>query len=164
MEAKQMARPRTLDDDAALGRSRKGARKTRPLKGKALLKKPRKKASELATVDVVLRPVKGAASGTVYKWRVSSVHKRLAEAVNKVLLTTGSAKTLVIPVELSPARISRISKLAGQVFGDREKAKRWLSKPKRALGGKTPLSCLTDKSGEQAVENMLYQIDYGGIT
>jgi hypothetical protein len=65
--------------------------------------------------------------------------------------------------ELSPARVGRISVLAGKVFGDREKAQRWLSKPKRALGGKTPLSCLTDKSGEKIVENMLYQIDSGDV-
>jgi len=63
--------------------------------------------------------------------------------------------------ELDGARLARISNLAETVFGDREKALRWLGNPKRALNGNTPLSCLTDETGEQTVQDLLYQIDYG---
>jgi Protein of unknown function (DUF2384) len=58
-------------------------------------------------------------------------------------------------------RKARISKLAEKVFGDRDKAERWLGTSKRTLGGKTPLSYLTDEAGERTIQNMLYQIDYG---
>jgi putative toxin-antitoxin system antitoxin component (TIGR02293 family) len=61
-------------------------------------------------------------------------------------------------------RVARITKLAEKVFGDPEKAQRWLSKPKRSLGGKTPLMCLATETGEQTVENMLYQIDSGTVS
>jgi putative toxin-antitoxin system antitoxin component (TIGR02293 family) len=58
-------------------------------------------------------------------------------------------------------RLARIAKLAEQVFGDPDKAGRWMRKPKRALRGETPLVYLASESGAQLVENMLYQIDSG---
>jgi putative toxin-antitoxin system antitoxin component (TIGR02293 family) len=51
--------------------------------------------------------------------------------------------------------------LAEQIFGDKAKAHRWLGKPKRALGGATPLAYLASKAGARRVEDMLYRIDSG---
>jgi putative toxin-antitoxin system antitoxin component (TIGR02293 family) len=58
-------------------------------------------------------------------------------------------------------RLARVDKLAAQVFGDTEKAHRWLRKAKRSLGGKTPVAYLSTEAGARAVEDMLNQIDHG---
>jgi putative toxin-antitoxin system antitoxin component (TIGR02293 family) len=58
-------------------------------------------------------------------------------------------------------RLGRIDRLAADVFGDPAKAHRWLRKPKRALGGETPLAYLATEAGARAVEEMLNQIDHG---
>jgi putative toxin-antitoxin system antitoxin component (TIGR02293 family) len=73
---------------------------------------------------------------------------------------TPSAEPLVTK-EVDRVRLARISALAEKVFGDHGKAYRWLGQPKRALGGKAPLSYVTDEKREQIVKEMLYQIDYG---
>ena len=58
-------------------------------------------------------------------------------------------------------RLARIARLAEKVFGDTDKAGRWMRKPKRALGGDPPRVYLASESGAQVVENMLHQIDSG---
>jgi putative toxin-antitoxin system antitoxin component (TIGR02293 family) len=58
-------------------------------------------------------------------------------------------------------RLARIADLARRVFGDNEKAHRWLRKPKRALKGRTPLAFLASEAGARAVEGMLNRIDHG---
>ena len=58
-------------------------------------------------------------------------------------------------------RLGRIDKMAEKIFGDASKAHRWLRKPKRALGGDTPLAYLATEAGARAVEEMLNQIDHG---
>lgn len=58
-------------------------------------------------------------------------------------------------------RLERIAALAERVFGDREKAHRWLRKPKRQLAGETPMTYLASESGARVVEEMLYRIDHG---
>jgi putative toxin-antitoxin system antitoxin component (TIGR02293 family) len=59
------------------------------------------------------------------------------------------------------ARVARLYKLAVKVFGDPEKAKRWLTKPKLRFDERTPLSMMHTGLGGQGVEEMLYQIDEG---
>jgi putative toxin-antitoxin system antitoxin component (TIGR02293 family) len=54
-----------------------------------------------------------------------------------------------------------VTALAEQIFGDNEKAHRWLRKPKRGLDGATPLASLGSEAGTQLVEEMLYRIDSG---
>lgn len=58
-------------------------------------------------------------------------------------------------------RLARVEALAEQTFGDKAKADRWLRKPKRALGGATPLTYLVDEAGARRIEEMLYRIDSG---
>ena len=58
-------------------------------------------------------------------------------------------------------RLARVDQLASRVFGDDQKASRWLRKPKTALGGKSPLSYLATEAGARAVEEMLNRIDHG---
>jgi putative toxin-antitoxin system antitoxin component (TIGR02293 family) len=59
------------------------------------------------------------------------------------------------------ARVARLYELAVKVFGDPEKAKRWLMKPKIRFEERTPLSMMYTGLGGQGVEEMLYQIDEG---
>jgi putative toxin-antitoxin system antitoxin component (TIGR02293 family) len=58
-------------------------------------------------------------------------------------------------------RLERIAGLADRVFGNPAKAHRWLRKPKRLLGGKTPVDFLASESGARQVEEMLYRIEHG---
>jgi putative toxin-antitoxin system antitoxin component (TIGR02293 family) len=61
-------------------------------------------------------------------------------------------------------RLARIADLARRVFGDGEKAHRWLRKPKRELSGRTPLAYLASENGARTVEQMLQRIDHGMFT
>ena len=58
-------------------------------------------------------------------------------------------------------RLERIAALADRVFGNPEKAHRWMRKPKRLLSGKTPVDFLASEAGARQVEEMLYQIEHG---
>jgi putative toxin-antitoxin system antitoxin component (TIGR02293 family) len=59
------------------------------------------------------------------------------------------------------ARLVRIFDQAVSVFGDAERARRWLSKPKKRFHERTPLQMLRTDFGGRAVEEMLVQIDEG---
>ena len=58
-------------------------------------------------------------------------------------------------------RIARITALAEQVFGDAEKAARWLRKSKRRLDKRAPLDLLDTEAGGRLIEDWLRQIDHG---
>jgi putative toxin-antitoxin system antitoxin component (TIGR02293 family) len=58
-------------------------------------------------------------------------------------------------------RLARIAKLAQSVFGDADRAGRWMRKPKTALSGAAPLAYLASENGARLVEDMLYRIDAG---
>lgn len=61
----------------------------------------------------------------------------------------------------SAFRIVRVVQLAERVFGNRDKAHRWLRKPSRALEGVVPLDLLESESGAYIVEQSLHQLDHG---
>jgi putative toxin-antitoxin system antitoxin component (TIGR02293 family) len=58
-------------------------------------------------------------------------------------------------------RLERTATLAERVFGNLDKANRWLRKPKHQLGGATPLAYLSSEAGARTVEEMLYRIEHG---
>lgn len=58
-------------------------------------------------------------------------------------------------------RLQRIVEEAERVFGDPEKAHRWLREPSRALDKAVPLDLLETESGARIVENELGVIDHG---
>ena len=58
-------------------------------------------------------------------------------------------------------RLERIAVQAERVFGEPEKAHRWLRKAKRELHGETPLAYLSSEAGARAVEEMLFRIEHG---
>lgn len=58
-------------------------------------------------------------------------------------------------------RFNRIANLALELFEDEAETKRWLSTPKTALSGETPLVALATDAGAKKVEAMLYRAEYG---
>jgi putative toxin-antitoxin system antitoxin component (TIGR02293 family) len=58
-------------------------------------------------------------------------------------------------------RVARITALAEQVFGESERAWRWLRKPKRNFDGKMPIEMLGSEAGARLVEESVQQIDHG---
>lgn len=62
-------------------------------------------------------------------------------------------------------RVVAIVRQAVRVFGNPDKAQRWLSKPKQfldpALPGRTPYEMLDSEHGARLVEQRLLQIDHG---
>ncbi len=58
-------------------------------------------------------------------------------------------------------RVARITAMGEQVFGESERAWRWMRKPKRRFDGQTPIEMLATEAGARLVEEMLAQIDDG---
>ena len=58
-------------------------------------------------------------------------------------------------------RAAHIFAMAYTIFGDRAKAKRWLSKPKERFNGHSPMDMLSTLQGTRQVEEMLLQIAEG---
>lgn len=58
-------------------------------------------------------------------------------------------------------RTERILRLAAEVLEDAGKARTWLQRPNRGLGGETPLSMLDTDRGVRAVEGVLMRLEHG---
>ena len=58
-------------------------------------------------------------------------------------------------------RLTRIQAVAEDVFGDVEKANRWLREGLGILGGKAPLELAQTDAGTRVVEQLLAKIDWG---
>ena len=58
-------------------------------------------------------------------------------------------------------RVARISAMAEQVFGEPERAWRWLRKSKSRFDGRPPIDMLATEAGARLVEEMIVQIDHG---
>ncbi len=105
--------------------------------------------------------------GTKAKTKRAKLKKKIEKVLAvKTVKTPREPEAVSMPEpsiasDLDRARLARIRTLAEKVFGDQDKARRWFGQPKRALGGKAPLSYMTDDNGEQIIEKILYQIDYG---
>ena len=59
------------------------------------------------------------------------------------------------------SHLARVTIMAMQILGTQEKAKQWLERPNRALGGEVPLHLLDTDIGARQVEAVLGRIDYG---
>ena len=73
------------------------------------------------------------------------------------------AKRQPLTVEESDrvVRLTRIQALTEDVFGDAEKANRWLRENLAILDGKPPLEVARTESGARVIEQMLAKIDWG---
>lgn len=77
----------------------------------------------------------------------------------KTRLAKGQALTIAESDRLF--RTAHITAMAETIFGDRDKAKRWLSKPKERFDGHSPTSMLLSLHGTRQVEEMLIQLAEG---
>jgi putative toxin-antitoxin system antitoxin component (TIGR02293 family) len=59
------------------------------------------------------------------------------------------------------ARVIRLYEFGVKVFGNPEKARHWLTKPKIRFQERTPLAMMRTELGGRSVEEMLGQIDEG---
>lgn len=80
-------------------------------------------------------------------------------------------KAIKATARLSPEESGRLYRIASvtedamRLFdGDREAALRWLKRPAKALGGVTPMSCLDNEAGADAVRDLIGRIEYGVVT
>ena len=58
-------------------------------------------------------------------------------------------------------RLARVAALSEQVFGDADRAWRWLRASKRQFRGRSPLQLLATEAGARVVEELLYRVDDG---
>jgi len=59
------------------------------------------------------------------------------------------------------ARFFRVWQAARATFGTLEKARLWMSRPTRPLGGRAPVALLDTEEGARLVEDILFRIDRG---
>ena len=80
----------------------------------------------------------------------------------KTLKTKLSANQLLtLPVSDRLFRFVHITAMAEVIFGDKVKAKQWLSKPKARFLGESPSSMVASTFGTHLVEEMLIQVSEG---
>ncbi len=58
-------------------------------------------------------------------------------------------------------RVGSVVQKAQDVFEEKPAARRWMTQPKRALGGLTPLRCCDTEVGAREVEALLGRIEHG---
>ena len=58
-------------------------------------------------------------------------------------------------------RLARLAALAEQVFGEPERAWRWLRASKRQFDGRSPLQFMSTEAGARLIEELLHRIDEG---
>lgn len=117
--------------------------------------------------------VQTAAGGTLPRFDGRSV-ERLKErgfSMDEIYRFVAPRRTLARRVEKgepltlaendSAQRILRISELADKVFGEHEKAQRWLRKANRSLNGVVPIDLLESETGARLVEEAILRIDHG---
>ena len=102
---------------------------------------------------------------------VEAVLKQVAVSIAElVALLASSQRTIArrkVEKKLSAAesdrlaRLARIFALAEDVFEDKEKARRWIHKPNRVLGGRTPLRAIETDIGTIEVVRILGRIEFG---
>ncbi len=128
-------------------------------------------ARPLDLADIVQREIGKASSGDRAEFAI--LDDLLAhgfsreELFNLVVPRRTFARRKQANDKLSPeesdraVRLARLTAMAERIFGDEEKAHRWMRKPSPMLEGATPLSLLRSESSAQLVEQALHRIDYG---
>ncbi len=133
----------------------------------ALLAKPRPRATLVASLHLDLESVEaGVPVATMTKF-LSASGVELKEVYEIVIpaRTLKHRRSRRQPLSSDEsdklARLVRIFDHAVSVFGDAERARQWLSVPKKRFEQRTPLQMLRTDLGGRMVEEMLGQIDHG---
>ena|SRR2546426_416542 len=72
-----------------------------------------------------------------------------------------TGETRVVEIKAATRPIVEVTARAMEVFGNREKALRWLNTPVRSLGDQTPLSLLNTPEGVAQVQETLGRVEHG---
>ena len=115
---------------------------------------------------------------------VALVERRLPAATIKALVQSGlsdaEAYELIVPRRTlahrvskheplsrdesdKAVRVARITAMAEEVFGEPERAWRWMRKAKRQFHGKCPMEMLSTETGARLVEELILQIEHGMV-
>jgi hypothetical protein len=101
-------------------------------------------------------------------WPAHNVAARRSSGLNGLLLYNISLLIVYLighstlrKMEDRAARLRRITAMAEATFGSCEKARLWMRRPSRPLGGVAPIALLDSDEGAEAVENLLGRIDHG---
>ena len=62
------------------------------------------------------------------------------------------------PLDAADRRVERLTALALRAFGNREKALRWLRRPRREFGGVAPLDMMETEAAAGQVEALLVDL------
>ncbi|QJC81567.1 antitoxin Xre/MbcA/ParS toxin-binding domain-containing protein [Pseudomonas umsongensis] len=81
---------------------------------------------------------------------MSTVRRRLARGQR---FTVGESDRLF--------RLAHVTAMAETVFGDKEKAQRWLCKPKQRFAGTPPIALLSTCQGTRLIEELLIELAEG---
>jgi putative toxin-antitoxin system antitoxin component (TIGR02293 family) len=131
---------------------------------------PQKHAKNIQSVDELIRIAGG---GTVERFDARSIDKlrdygfsndelyRFVAPRRTLARRLEKKEPLTVRENDNAQRIIHISEMADRIFGQREKAQRWLRKPSRALNGVVPLDLLESETGARLVEEELHRIEYG---
>lgn len=87
--------------------------------------------------------------------------QEIAEAVMIPIRTLNRRTRLQTPEADRVLRFAFLLQRAIEVLGDIDHAREWLSKPKRALGGATPVQTARTEFGARQVEQLLGRIEHG---
>jgi putative toxin-antitoxin system antitoxin component (TIGR02293 family) len=86
---------------------------------------------------------------------------RIKKSANLSFPSARSGIALTIEESDRVVRLTRIQSLAEDVFGDQEKANRWLREKLAILDGKPPLEVAQTETGARVIEQILAKIDWG---
>lgn len=99
------------------------------------------------------------------EWMPASIVTRSIASPSTVSRRVRSGERLTGAEADRALRVVAIVRQAVRVFGDADRAQRWLSKPKQFLDpngpGRTPYEMLDSEHGARLVEQRLTQIDHG---
>lgn len=84
-----------------------------------------------------------------------------AESLEAYSLRAVASELLDVPESFRLFAVAHVYALAEAIFGNPEKARRWLSKPKDRFDGKTPLEVAPSRDGCCLVQEMLIQLAEG---
>lgn len=117
-------------------------------------------------IEVVRRGLPyGSLLSVVEAAGITGVEILAALAISPRTLARRSKAARLQPAESDRVlRLARIAARAGEVFGDRDKARRWFHKPNRALGNVSPLSLVDTDIGAQKIEDILLRIEHGVLS
>jgi len=119
--------------------------------------------SEHVRLEVPRRAALRVTAGSLRELKAYTADEIYSLVVPKRTLARREQKKEPLTIEETDKalRLARIATYAEKVFGNKDKAARWLRKPKRLLEGETPVVYLASETGARIVEEMLTQIDNG---